>query len=99
MKKYNITILSFIFFSHISLAETGGIYLDTTRVIFDSNDLSTKVKFNNNTDKNWLLRAWVSDYNSKNKNDNFGRNFLVCGETCRELLLLASPKREIHTHV
>ncbi|EEW0706740.1 molecular chaperone, partial [Escherichia coli] len=23
MKKYNITILSFIFFSHISLAETG----------------------------------------------------------------------------
>ncbi|TFO81550.1 molecular chaperone, partial [Escherichia coli] len=27
MKKYNITILSFIFFSHISLAETGGIYL------------------------------------------------------------------------
>ncbi|HAV2145425.1 TPA: molecular chaperone [Escherichia coli] len=71
MKKYNITILSFIFFSHISLAETGGIYLDTTRVIFDSNDLSTKVKFNNNTDKNWLLRAWVSDYNSKNKNDNF----------------------------
>ncbi|WP_252388011.1 fimbria/pilus periplasmic chaperone, partial [Escherichia coli] len=39
--------------------------------MFDSNDLSTKVKFNNNTDKNWLLRAWVSDYNSKNKNDNF----------------------------
>lgn len=71
MKKHSITILSIIFFSHISLAKTGGIYFDTTRVIFDSNDLSTKVKFNNNTDKNWLLRAWVPDYNSKNKNGNF----------------------------
>ena len=28
----------------------------------------------------------------KNKNDNFGRSFLVCGETCGELFLLVSPK-------
>lgn len=35
----------------------------------------------------------------KNKNDNFGRNFLVCGETCRELFLLVSPKGEIHTYM
>ena len=35
----------------------------------------------------------------KNKNDNFGRSFLVCGETCGELFLLVSPKGEIHIYM
>lgn len=70
MKKYFIIILTF-FFSCFAHAEQGGIYLDATRVIFDSNMSSAKIRLNNNTDKNWLLRAWITQYGLKDKSNHF----------------------------
>ncbi|MCA4824788.1 MAG: molecular chaperone [Serratia rubidaea] len=46
----------------------GGVYLGTTRVIFDSANKTTTVIANNSSEKDtWLLRSWVSPYTSKNK--------------------------------
>lgn len=52
-------------------AETGGFGLNATRVIFDSEESSSKIKANNYTDKKWLLRAWVSSYGFSDKVDSF----------------------------
>lgn len=62
MKTYSIIASLMFSLPHISHADSGGIYLDTTRVIFDSSELSKTVKLHNNTANSWLLRAWISNY-------------------------------------
>lgn len=70
-KKFKFISLVLIMCSHFSYANTDGITLESTRVIFDSSKSSAKVKLNNDTNKDWLLRAWLSDYGTSNKNNTF----------------------------
>ncbi|EPD8568137.1 TPA: molecular chaperone [Escherichia coli] len=70
MKKYYISALTLLF-SYFAYADQGGIYLDATRVVFDSSMSSAKVKLNNKTESNWLLRAWVTQYGLKDKSNEF----------------------------
>lgn len=48
----------------------GGFRLDTTRVIFQSENVSTSFRAVNSTKENvWLLKAWVTEFNSANVDD------------------------------
>ncbi|ELY6247646.1 molecular chaperone [Cronobacter universalis] len=75
MKKHIVAFFSLIyiiFFSTPSIANNiEGINLDLTRVIFDSQQKSASIKVNNFGNKTWLLRSWVSEYNSDKRNKNF----------------------------
>ncbi|HFI6121728.1 TPA: molecular chaperone [Escherichia coli] len=69
-----LKIISFFFllFSINATAQGYGVNLNKTRVIFDSSKKSASVKVNNTeSDKKWLIRAWVTNYKDKVKTDKF----------------------------
>lgn len=62
----------FLLFSATALAQSpssqGGIYLGTTRVVFDSGDKATVFTANNSSaTETWLIRSWVSPYEKTGK--------------------------------
>lgn len=77
MKKYIPAIILLTFLLQHSVAALAqdpidGVNLSLTRIIFDSEDHSESVKVNNNTkNQTWLLRSWVSKYNSNEQNKDF----------------------------
>lgn len=75
MKKHIVGYFSFIYIVFLSFPSTAqnieGINLDLTRVILDSQQKSASIKVNNFNNKTWLLRSWISEYNSDEKNKNF----------------------------
>lgn len=49
-------------------ASGGGFYLGQTRVVFPSDKKSVSLSVSNNdSNKDWLLRSWVSQYDDNNK--------------------------------
>ncbi|WP_105285903.1 molecular chaperone [Escherichia sp. MOD1-EC5495] len=73
MKKHIVGYFIYIVFLPFpSIAQNiEGINLDLTRVILDSQQKSTSIKVNNFNNKTWLLRSWISEYNSDEKNKSF----------------------------
>ncbi|RBQ41318.1 fimbrial biogenesis chaperone [Escherichia coli] len=73
MKKINLCFMFILFFPLFVSADTGtgGITLDATRVIFDSNNSSSKIKVNNKSREHWLLRSWISKYGTTDKINDF----------------------------
>ncbi|WP_407190118.1 fimbria/pilus periplasmic chaperone [Citrobacter amalonaticus] len=71
MKKHIVGYFSFIYIVFLSFPSTAqnieGINLDLTRVILDSQQKSASIKVNNFNNKTWLLRSWISEYNSDEK--------------------------------
>lgn len=66
-------ILSFLFLiPALAFAQgNGGVSFDSTRVVFREGVNSASIKFNNFTNSKWLLKAWVSEYNSPDKSAGF----------------------------
>lgn len=53
-------------------SQSNGINLDSTRVIFDSEENSASIKVNNDSSDNlWLIRSWISEYKSDEKSTSF----------------------------
>ncbi|HHG2880286.1 TPA: molecular chaperone [Escherichia coli] len=72
MKYKKLIILISLLFSNFSFSQSNGINLAATRVVFDSKEANASLKINNNSEeKTWLLRSWVSAYNSDEKVKNF----------------------------
>ncbi|EFN5058632.1 molecular chaperone [Escherichia coli] len=70
MKKYILYIL--ILIPLFSFSQTnGGVSFDSTRVVYLEGMNSASIKFNNFTNSRWLLRAWISEYDSSKKHTGF----------------------------
>ena len=70
MKKFILFFLLLV--SSLSFSQmNNGVSFDSTRVIFREGMNSASIKFNNFTTSTWLLRAWISDYNTSEKYTGF----------------------------
>ncbi|EJQ7969984.1 fimbria/pilus periplasmic chaperone, partial [Escherichia coli] len=70
MKKYILPFLILIPLSSFSQTN-GGISFDSTRVVYREGMNGASIKLNNFTNSRWLLRAWISEYNSSEKYTGF----------------------------
>lgn len=72
MRLHLIIYSIILFFSFGAFANEGGISLNKTRVIYNSDKKSESIKVNNTSKKEqWLIRSWITEYQNNKKTDKF----------------------------
>lgn len=72
MRLHFIIYSLILLFSFGAFAHGGGINLNKTRVIYNSDRNSESIKVNNTSKKEqWLIRTWITEYQSNKKTNKF----------------------------